>query len=729
MKRIKKYLRIVRFHFATIFLSSITVLAFIPFFTYLYFAQDLSSKEYIMNRTNTGLILYDKNDKPFFTFYDATYKKVIPLSKIPRHVQQAIIAAEDKEFYTHQGFSLRGILRSIYLNFQKRETTFGGSTITQQLVKNLLLSPKKNFLRKYQEVILAQEIERRYKKDEILEMYLNSVYFGEGAFGIEQAAQAFFGKETEKLTVGEASILAGILHSPSRYTPIHENRELVRKRQAYVLNAMESMKFVTTAKKKEIEKQPLTFTKKTEDINSVGIHFALMVKDILEKQYGEEQISRSGFKVRTSLDLTLQKYAEETVKKHVLDLAKNNVTNGAAVILDPKNGEIKALVGSMDWYNTSFGKVNMATTPRSPGSSFKPIIYAAAFEERLITPATALKDVPTVFQRTYRPQNYDRTFRGTVLVRRALANSLNVPAVEVMEKVGISSGLEMARRLGITSLKDPSNYGVSLILGTGEVSLLEMTHAYATFADAGTKHGLSPILSITDKHGKMIYTHKKSQEQVLEQEIAFLISSILSDRNARMEVFGNKLDTARPAAVKTGTAEDYKDALTIGYTPGIVVGVWVGNNNNASMDRVAGSLGAAPLWKSLLEHTLKDTAVETFEPPEGISQRSVCNYNGLLAGVGTGGKTEYFIAGTEPSRVCYIPKPTNQPVFPIDGKKDKEDKNQKKWQDIGGPQAGNLDQIQQQVKQEIEKEFKKQEEQIQVQIQQFQQLSPTQILR
>ncbi len=726
MSRFSRFLKLFRFHFALILLCIITILSFIPFFTYLYFAKDLSSKERLMNRNNTGLILLDKNEKPFFTFFDARYKEFVPLDRIPKHLQQAVISAEDKEFYSHPGFSLRGIIRSILLNLENKKSVFGGSTITQQLVKNLLLTSKKSYLRKYQEIVLAQEIERRYTKNEILEMYLNSVYFGEGAFGIEQAAQIYFGKKTKDLSLSEAAMLAGIIQAPSEYTPIHARIKAVKKREEYVLNAMRNLGYISQKQKDQIIHQPIRLAARKEDINSVGIHFALMVRDALIKEYGEEEISRSGFKVKTTLDLDLQKFAEEEVKKQVLALQNNHVTNGAAVVIDPKTGAVKALVGSVNWYDTSFGKVNMATIPRSPGSSFKPIIYAAALEERLITPATPLRDVASVFQRTYRPQNYDRTFRGTVLVRRALANSLNVPSVEVMEKVGIPAGLEMAKRLGITSLKDPSDYGLSLVLGTGEVSLLEMTNAYSTFANNGTKHPISTVLQITDKEGKTIFKKKNIAEEVLEQEVAFLISSILSDTQARMEVFGNTLTISRPAAVKTGTAEDYKDALTIGYTPSIAVGVWVGNNDNTPMDSVAGSLGAAPIWKSLMEHITAHSPVESFTPPDGITQRSVCSYNGLLAKAGMSGKTEYFIAGTEPSRVCYIPKPTVVPqtIQIFEEKEEKKDEDSKTWKKIGGPPEDAMRDTQQQVKQKIEKHIEEQLQRIQNNSQSSLQITP-----
>lgn len=657
-----KMIRWFRINVAIIFLAIITIFAFIPVFTYLFFAKDLKSKESIMNRNNTGVVLLDRNDKPFFTFYEANYKEFVPLNLIPLAVQQSVIAVEDKEFYQHPGFSLRGILRSLILDIKAKDTAYGGSTLTQQLVKNALLNSNKNLLRKYQEIVLAQEIERRYNKKEILEMYLNSVYFGQGAFGIEQAAQRYFNKHASELTLSESSLLAGILAAPSKYSPFINNGILAKQRQILVLNSMEQLGYINSKQKETAEKEHLVFASPADGINSTAAHFALMVLDKLKEKYGEEQISRSGFRVKTTLDIDWQKYAENVLSKQVDNLESSNVTNGAAVAVDPKNGEVRVLVGSKDWYNESYGKMNLAITPRSPGSAFKPIIYAAAFEERVISPATPLRDEPTTFPENYKPQDYDRKFRGIVLARRALANSLNIPAVYVMQKVGVPSGLEMGKRLGLTTLKDPSDYGLSLVLGTAEVSLVDLTNAYATFANKGIKHDLTTILKITDKQNKTVYQYKAKGDEVLEPGVAFLISSILSDSHARNEVFGTVLDTNIHAAVKTGTGEDYKNALTIGYTPEIAVGVWLGNNNNKPMSQIAGSIGPAPIWRSLIEHYSAGQPVANFTPPDSITQRSICSFNGLVATKGMAGMTEYFLAGTEPRGICYIPKPTINPI-------------------------------------------------------------------
>ena len=647
-----------------LFLSLLTLigfLVFIPIFTYSYFAKDLTTRDSITNKNDTGIILLDRNDKPFFTFYNAKNKTSISLSQIPKTIQESIIASEDKDFYKHSGFSYPAIIRSFLYNMSHKQTLYGGSTITQQLVKNVLLNPKKNYFRKMQEIVLAQEIEKRYSKDEILEMYLNSVYFGEGAFGIESAAQNYFDKHAKNLTLAETAFLTGILPSPSMLSPFSGDYKRAKVNQKIVLEKMYEQKYITKEEKLAAENEKLLFKPSNSDLNNIATHFALTVRDQLIKQYGEEYIARSGFRVRTTIDINWQKEAEKAVAKQVQNLKANHVSNGAAVVMDPKTGDIKALVGSSNWYDNKTGKLNMAISPRSVGSSFKPVIYSAALEERIITPATILHDTPTTYAEGYRPQNYDHKFRGPVTTRRALSNSLNVPAVEVMKKVGITNGLEMAKKLGIKSLKDPSYYGqgLSIVLGAGETSLIEITNAYATFANQGVRAEPRMILAISDKTKKQIYSSKVTIHKVLEPETAFLISSILSDKKARSEIFSNLLDTTRPAAVKTGTAESYRDALTMGYTPSLAVGVWVGNSDNTPMDTIAGSLGAAPIWKTLIDKLSLGTPVETFSPPANIVQVPTCDRK----------TSEYFIRGTQPLKNCYaLQQPTprlSQPPLSI----------------------------------------------------------------
>lgn len=684
-------------------------LAFIPLFTYAYFAADLKSKESLTSHNDTGVILLDKKNNPFFTFYKAKLKKETPLTQIPKSVQQAVIAMEDKDFYYHSGFSVKAIIRAFIDDLAQRDLAYGASTITQQLVKNTLLTSKKDFLRKYQEVVLATEIERRFTKEEILEMYLNSVYFGEGAFGIFEAAQTYFGKSAKDLNLAEGSILAALLPAPSRLSPLSGNLAKAKLNQKLVLEKMQQQKYITSLQQDQAEKQELDFNSKRDDVNNLAPHFALMVLDQLNQKYGEEEIIRSGFKVHTSLDLDFQKYAEKVVGDQVEKLKGDRVSNGAAVAIDPKTGEILAMVGSKDWYDEKFGKVNIALSTRPPGSSFKPIIYLRAIEKGIITPATILKDVPTNFANFdeneffsgfstkaaaleflktdsnayYKPRNYDRKFRGSVTVRRALSNSLNIPAVAVMKKVGLDEGLETAKRLGISTLGDSSNYGLSLVLGTGEVKLLELVSVYGTFANQGLRNEPTAILEIVDRTGQTVYKYQPKQERVADEKDIFLISSILSDNKARTEMFGNALTISRPAAVKTGTTEDYKDAWTLGYSPSLVVGAWVGNNLNQPMNNIAGSLGAAPIWKALMEKYLAGTPVESFEPPEGVV-KLMCGFNPKQATASAG--IEYFVQGTQPKN-CIVPKQaTPTPIQPTttsanDGEGDKKNKDKESKRD------------------------------------------------
>lgn len=663
MDKIKNYLTIdrIKAHIAIIFLAVITIITFIPVFTYLYFVKDLQSKEAIMNKNDTGIVLLDRNNTPFFTFYNARHKQFVTLPNIPEYIQNAVIAVEDKEYYLHQGFSLKGIARSLILDIKNGNTAYGGSTLTQQLVKNVLLTSKRSILRKYQEIILASEIERRYNKKEIMEMYLNSVYFGEGAFGVQQAAKIYFGKNASDLNLAESAMLAAILPAPSAYSPLSGNIEKAKERQSFVLSEMEKSGYINSKQKENALAAKLVFNRGENDFNSKAMHFALMVRDQLVQKYGEETISRSGFRVKTTIDLNWQEYAQSVLEKQIKSLSSSNVTNGSVVVIDPANGEVRVLIGSSNWFDEKYGKVNIADTPRSPGSSFKPIIYAAAFEKRLITPATPLNDFPTTFQGNYKPNDYDRKWRGIVLARRALANSLNVPSVAVMQKVGITDGLEMASRLGITTLRDPSQYGLSLVLGTGEVKLTELTNAYAVFANAGKRNNVTLITAITDKQGRQIYNYKPHAEQVIEPAVAFLISSILADVKTRSEVFGNVLNTSVHAAVKTGTGEDYKNALTIGYTPDLVVGVWLGNNNNSAMGTVAGSIGPAPVWRAIIDKLSVNSPPEPYNQPPNIITADICNYSGLLASksISSNIYSEYFIAGTQPTHWCFIPRPTD----------------------------------------------------------------------
>lgn len=642
--------------------AGIVILILIPIITYLIFVWDLSSKEKIMNRNSAGVVLLDRNDNPFFSFYQGRTKKITPIADIPKDTQEAVISVEDKEFYEHPGFSVRGIGRAIVENFKDEALSQGGSTITQQLVKNALLTPDRNFLRKYQEIVLALEIDRRFSKDDILEMYLNTVYFGEGAYGIEDAAQTYFSKPVSELTLAESALLTGILPAPSAFSPLTGDRDRAFQRQKLVLREMEKQGYITQDERLAAEEEEITFHPKEAEINDKAPHFALMVKDELIDKYGEQRIARSGFKVKTTLDLDKQSYAEQAVANQVARLSGNKVTNGAAIAIDPKTGEILVLVGSHDYYDEDNGKINMVLRSRQPGSSFKPIVYAKALLERDITPATILEDKPVTFPGGYKPKNYDGRFRDKVIARYALANSLNIPTLHVMERVGIPGAIDMAEDLGITTLTRPSDYGLSLALGAAEVPLIQMTSAFGTFANEGKYVAPTTIIEIRDKNNRVIFRQEPKSRQALDSRVAYQVSSILSDNRARVEVFGGALTISRPAAVKTGTTEDYRDALTIGYTPQLVVGVWIGNNDNTPMTSIAGSLGAAPVWRLLMENILIGTPIEQFRRPLGVLEVNVCKDDGLRAEVATSSAyPEYFLSGTTPKRTCNA-EPTTQPT-------------------------------------------------------------------
>lgn len=645
-----------------------------PILTYLFFVRDLSSKESILTRKNEGVVLQDRNGTPFFTLYEAKTQNPVTLDQINEQTQQAVIAIEDKDFYHHHGFSVSGFGRALIANIRNESITQGGSTLSQQVVKNTLLSQERSFLRKYQELFLAIELERRFSKEDILELYLNTSYFGEGAFGIQDAAQAYFSKDAKDLTLAESALMAGILPAPSAYSPISGNADRAYARQALVLQLMEDQGYITAEERAAAEEQEITFNPSPRSINQTAPHFALMVQEELIEEYGEQQVAQSGYVVKTTLNLQGQQAAQRIVKTQVDRLARNQVTNGAAVVMDPKTGEILALVGSHDWADEDNGKINMATRPRQPGSSFKPIVYAKALEERLITPATVITDEEVTFPGGYTPRNYDRQFRGDVLVRYALANSLNIPAVLVMEKVGLADTIDYAEDLGITTLNAPDRYGLSLVLGAAEVPLTQMTAAFAVFANQGVKAEPTTILEITNKKGDTIYTHEAKTQRVIPSNVAFQISSILADNSARADTFGGSLTIGRQAAVKTGTTDDFRDSLTIGYTPQIVVGAWVGNNDNTEMDNVAGSMGAAPIWREIMTSFLQGMPVVQFTPPNGIIRLEVCRENGLKAEVATeSAYPEFFLPGTTPTESCNAPTPTPEDEENEDDEDDNDD--------------------------------------------------------
>lgn len=636
----------------------------LPIVTYAYFARDIGDPDRLMNRNNTGIVLLDKNGEAFYRFGRTAQTERLPLDQIADSAEEALIASEDKNFYEHPGVSARGILAAMYANVMNKDLTqYGGSTITQQLVKNTLLTTEKSFLRKYQEMSIAIAVDRRYSKDEILDMYLNSVYFGEGAFGIGPAAEAYFDKKASELTLAESSMLIGLLPAPSAYSPISGDPDKAKRQQSLVLSRMVENGYISEAEKRAAEAAELAYAPaENQEQNNYAQHFAQMVIAELNERYGEERVTRSGYQVTTTLDLNWQKEAERIVAERTAITAASGGSNAALVAIDPKNGEIRALVGSSDWNNQEFGKVNMAIAGRQPGSSFKPIYYTEAMNRKLITPATILEDKPKTFGGSYRPQNYDFRFRGDITVRNALAQSLNIPAVEVMQKLGVNQAVDTAQRMGISYEDEAADrYGLALALGAGEATPLEMTNAFAAFANRGAQYQPVRISSIKNKFGDTIFTHFGKSTQVTSPEAAFLISDILSDNAARAPTFGGSLNIAgRDVAVKTGTTDDNVDAWTIGYTPSLAVGVWVGNNAHEPMG-AGGSGYAGPIWRSSMQRFLQDSRSEEFVQPPSVEQVLVCRSNGLRATRAAAGTySEYFIRGTAPSGSCNVPEPRRE---------------------------------------------------------------------
>ena len=664
------------------------ILAFLiilPLATYWYFAKDIADQDRLMNRNNTGIVLYANDGKTeIYSTGRAEPHSLLPLDKMSAPLKEALIASEDKDFYKHSGFSVFSTLRAVYGYVANGGGSFGGSTITQQLAKITVLSSNRSWLRQYQAFSIAVAIENTYSKDQILEMYLNSVYFGESAFGIEDAAKAYFGTTPDKLTLAQSAMLVGVLPAPSVYSPVSGDPEYAKERQTTVLSRMVANGYITEAEKQKALSEQLAYQPARSPISdSIAPHYSEMVLDELYAEYGEETVTRSGYQVTTTLDANVQNQLQAAISANMPTITRNGGSNAAAVAIDPTTGEVRGLIGSYDWKNEQFGKVNVATSLRQPGSSFKPIYYAQALADGTVTPATILKDVRTDFGGGYIPQNADRRFRGDVTVRNALDWSLNIPAIEVMQKVGLKKTVETAQNLGLKSIDDKKNdYGLSLALGAAEVTPLQMTNAYAAFANGGKQFDASIIKSINSKYGEKIFeTKKKDPKQVISPQGSFLLSNILSDNAARSAIFGNSLNVydaktraVKTVAVKTGTTNDSRDAWTMGYTPQIAIGVWVGNNDNSQMTN-GGSIMAGPIFTKAMGAIM--AGVDTkFPSVDGVVQRNVCLSNYGIANEAVRGSTysEWFLATALPKASCTVqntPSPTPTPSSePDDGNDD-----------------------------------------------------------
>ena len=595
---------------------------------FIWFAKDLPTPGKIKATTSgQDVQIFDRNGQQIYAMNGAVKRFDLASTDIPDNIKQATVAAEDHDFYHHFGIDFKGMARAVINDLFIHKGLQGGSTITQQYVKNALLSPQRTFSRKIKEAILSLEIEAMYSKEQILTMYLNEIPYGSNAYGIEAASQTFFNKHAKDLDLAEAATLAAIPQLPSYYSPYgsHPNERMAR--ISYVLDSMVNLGYITKdqAVAAKTEAKALKFSPPHTFISAP--HFVMYVRDELVKKYGEQMVESGGLKVTTTLDLGKQKLAEDAVTQAMKKLNGINASNASLVSMDPKTGQILAMVGSADYFNDKIdGQVNVADSLRQPGSSFKPVVYATLLQGQY-SPSSTLWDVPTNFN-GYQPQDYDGSTRGPVSVRMALDGSLNIPAVKALYLAGITKTLQNAHNMGITSMNDPDRYGLSLVLGGAEVKLVDLTTAYGVFANQGSLAPTTDILKVEDSHGKVLdqYTDK-THKNVLDPQVAYEIASILSDNNARSYIFGSNSAlyiNGRNAGAKTGTTTDYRDAWTVGFTPSLVTGVWVGNNDNSAMKAGSeGAMAAAPIWHQYMVAALGNTPNEEFVRPSGIQDITV----------------------------------------------------------------------------------------------------------
>jgi len=609
---------------------------------FIYYAKDFPRPEKFTERQLAqSTKIYDRTGKVLlYEIYGEEKRTVVPLSTVPDKLKNAVIATEDANFYHHFGVDLKGIIRAILSDLKIGRAVYGGSTIPQQLIRSTFLTPEKSAERKTREIVLALELDRRYSKDQILEWYLNQIPFGQNTYGAEAASQTYFKKSVSEISLAEAATLTALIQAPSYLSPYGEHKTDLLERKNYVLDRMEILGYITKEEAENAKKEEIKFAEVLQPIKAP--HFVMYIKDQLESEYGEEFLKEKGLKVLTSLDWDLQQAAEKAVEQGAKNNEKYRDFNASLAAIDPKTGQILAMVGSKDFFGKPYpegcipGKnclfepqPNVALLGRQPGSAFKPFIYATAFEKGFDDNYIVI-DEQTNFGnwggKDYIPQNYDGKFRGPVTLRQALAQSLNVPSVKVLLNLADSEAvfrsgeepdsIKTAKLLGITTLKPP--YGPSIVLGGWEVKLLDMVSAYGVFAQDGLKVPPNSILEITDAEGNIIKENKKDQQRVLEAEVARLINNILSDNTARAPIFGNKsimhFDQFEVAA-KTGTTEGFKDGWIIGYTPSLVVGVWTGNNDSSLMQKEPGVVLAGPIWRSFMDVALLKFPKESFQKP------------------------------------------------------------------------------------------------------------------
>lgn len=619
LARIRKLIHAGFFLFLVLFIGASSL--------FLYYAKDLPRPERLNEIAFAQPTkIYDRTGEVLlYELFGEEKREFVPLSQIPQHLKEAVLTTEDRYFYTHFGLDWRGVGRSILKNLRLRDPAqfVGGSTISQQLVRSILLSREKTVPRKIKEIILTLELERRYSKDEILEFYLNQIPLGSTVYGVGAASRFYFGKSVTELSLAESAVISALIQAPSYYSPYGTHKEDLMARKSYVLGSMELLGHITEKQAIEAKSQELTF--QDPGLSIKAPHFALYVTDLLIQEYGEAFLRENGLRVTTSLDWNLQQIAEKAIEDRTKINTAYNAHNAALVALSPSTGEILAMVGSKDWFGESYPegcasgqnclfdpKVNIATyrIGRQPGSAFKPFAYVTAFMKGY-DDATTVVDEETNFGiwggKEYIPKNYDDTFRGTVTLRQALAQSLNIPSIKVLlDFAGLPESMATARDMGITTLQDPSQYGPSIVLGGGEVKLLDITSAYGVFATGGKRIPPLSIKRVVSEGGTTLQENANTSIAVLPKEAASLIGDILSDNTARAPLFGTNSSLVVPGftvAVKTGTTQEYRDAWAIGYTKEVSSGVWVGNNNNEPMDQ-AGVMVAAPIWNQFMRNAL-----------------------------------------------------------------------------------------------------------------------------
>lgn len=637
---------------------------------FLWYSRDLPTPgKLVESKYTDSTRIYDRNNVLLYSVYEDQNRTYVKLDAIPADLKNATIAIEDEDFYENKGFSVIGYLRSVKNLIFSRRISGGGSTITQQLVKNVLLTNEQSLPRKIKELILAIQVDNRFSKDQVLEMYLNNIPYGGTAIGIEAASETYFGKKAKDLNLAESVFLSGLPQSPSLYSPFTGEKHYIDRSEA-VLRQMVANDYIEKEELEQVLERIKRFKFTGRESSSIKApHFVMYVKKKLSEQFGERFVETGGLQVKTTLDYEVQKDAEEIIKDEIEGLKSYNVSNGAGLITEAESGEILAMVGSTDYFDQeNDGNFNAVFAQRQPGSSLKPIVYAKAFEKGY-TPATMLMDAKTEFpggtgQEAYNPVNYSGKFSGPIQLRFALGNSINIPAVKLLALVGLKDTMELAYRMGISNW-DPTpeamrNVGLSLILGGREVSLFDEVTAFGVFANKGVRHDPISILEVKDGGGKELFKAEKDDgDEVISEDIAFLVSHILLDNNARTQEFGPNSwlrVPGRTVAVKTGTTDEKRDNWTIGYTPSYVVGVWVGNNDNTPMNKniASGSTGASPIWAKLMSRVLKGKSSEEFDVPDGVVSVQVDSLTGGLPKDGQATRSEYFVKGTEPKSVSPI---------------------------------------------------------------------------